>query len=125
LSIFEFEDAPVADGDAEDVWGQVFESGLARTDRLTMNHPLFVPAILIDELKQVGLLELIAEFGAEERRERFDVNEKILPRMKPSTVGRESAAGGDVVDVWMIKQITSPGMQDADHPETGADETRI
>jgi len=44
-----------------------------------MNHPVFVPDMLIDEGKQVGLLELIAELGAEEDRERFDVNEEIRP----------------------------------------------
>lgn len=78
-SLLEFEDALVADGNAKDVRGQIFESRFSRADRLTMNHPIFVPGLLIDELKQVGLLELIAEPGTEEGGERFDVNQKILP----------------------------------------------
>ena len=79
LSIFELEDALVADGNAKEVRGQIFESGFSRAHRLTMNHPIFVPSRLIDEGKQVGLLELIPEFGAEENRERFDVNQEVQP----------------------------------------------
>ena len=43
LAVLEFEDTVVGESDAEDIRGQVLQSGLTRADRLTMDDPLLPP----------------------------------------------------------------------------------
>lgn len=125
MAILEFEDAIVGDGDTKDVRGEIFESGCTRANGQTMNDPIFEPDLLVEEVEEVSLFELIAEFGAEEDREWFNVNEEILARVEPLTIGRESASGGDEMDVRMIEEVTGPGMEETNHAYTSADEARV
>ena len=67
LAVLELEDAVVADGDAEDVRGEVFECCLAAADGLGVDHPGFRPDSLIHLIEQPGLFQLVSELGAEER----------------------------------------------------------
>ena len=101
-AIIEREDAAIAGGDAKDVRSEVFEGGLARAYRLRVNDPIFAPDLLIKEMEEIALFEQVPELGAEEDRERLDVNEEILPGLEPPAIGGESASGGDVVNVRMI-----------------------
>jgi hypothetical protein len=98
---------------------------LSGADGLAMNDPIFEPDLLVNKMEEVSLFELITEFGAEEDREWFKVNEEILARVEPLTICRESASGGDEVNVRMIEEIAGPGVKDTDHPETATDEARI
>ena len=43
FAVFQFEDAVVADGDAEDVGGEILEGVEAIANRLAMHHPLLLP----------------------------------------------------------------------------------
>jgi hypothetical protein len=90
-----------------------------------MNDPIFEPDLLVEEVEEVGLLQLVAELGAEEDREGLDVDEEIRARVKPTAIGRESAPSGDVVDVRMVEEVAGPGMKNTNHADTGADEARI
>jgi hypothetical protein len=125
LTVGEREDAVVGDGDAKDVRGEIFEGCFSTTNRLTMNDPIFEPDLLVEEVEEVGLLQLVAELGAEEDREGLDVDEEIRARVKPMAIGRESAPSGDVVDVRMVEEVAGPGMKHTNHADTGADEARI
>ncbi len=42
-AIVEFDDPPVADGDAKDVGSEILEGGLAGADSLTVNNPVLAP----------------------------------------------------------------------------------
>src|SRR5262245_17332009 len=125
LAILEGEDPAIADGDAKDVRSEVFEGGGACAYRLRVNDPIFAPDLLIKELEEIALFEQVPELGAEQDRERFDVNEEILSGCSPPAIGGQSATGGDVVNVRMVKEIARPGMEDADGAETAPDEARI
>ena len=52
LSVLEFDDALVADGDAKDVRSEVFEGGGACAYRLRVNDPIFAPDLLIKEMEE-------------------------------------------------------------------------
>jgi hypothetical protein len=125
LAILEGEDPAIADGDAKDVRSEVFEGGGASAYRLRVNDPIFAPDLLIKEMEEIALFEQVPELGAEEDRERLDVNEEILPGLEPPAIGEESASGGDVVNVRMIEEIARPGMEDADGADLPSDEARI
>ena len=43
-----------------------------------MNDPIFAPNLLVKEMEEIALFEQVPELGAEQDRERFDVNEEIL-----------------------------------------------
>jgi len=45
VAIFHFEQAPVADGNAEDVGCEILEGAFARAHRFAMYHPRFVPGL--------------------------------------------------------------------------------
>src|SRR5215475_2415421 len=123
LAILEGEDAAIADGDAKDVRSEVFEGGGACAYRLRVNDPIFAPDLLIKEMEEIALFEQVPELGAEEDRERLDVNEEIPSGSSPAAIGGQAASGDDVVKVRMVKEVASPGMEDADSADLGADET--
>jgi len=125
LAIFEREDAAIADGDAKDVRSEVFDGGLARAYGLRVNDPIFAPNLRVKEMEEIALFERVPELGAEQDRERFDVNEEILSGCSPPAIGGQSATGGDVVNVRMVKEIARPGMEDAAGADTAPDEARI
>ena len=124
-AIIEREDAAIADGDAKDVRSEVFEGGLARAYRLRVNDPIFAPDLLIKEMEEIALFEQVPELGAEQDRERLDVNEEILPGLEPAGIFGQAASGDDVVDVRMVEEVASPGMEDADGANLSADEARV
>jgi len=74
LAILEGEDPAIADGDAKDVRSEVFEGGGACAYRLRVNDPIFAPDLLVKEMEEIALFEQIPELGAEQDRERLDVN---------------------------------------------------
>jgi hypothetical protein len=66
LTILQRENAVVRDGDAKDVRSEIFEGSFSRSDRLTMNDPVFLPDLLIKEVVEIGLFEQIPELATEE-----------------------------------------------------------
>jgi hypothetical protein len=64
LVIVQRENPVVADSDAKDVGGQVFEGGLTAADRLAVNDPVLGPDALIDDREQIGLFQVISDLGA-------------------------------------------------------------
>ena len=65
LVVFEFYEAAIADGDPEDVRGQVLESGASIANRFAVNDPLLLPDGGRDIVGEVGFLECVLEFGSE------------------------------------------------------------
>ena len=69
------------------------------------------------------MLHLIAELGSEDFRESFDGEKEIDSGGMPGAIGRtESATRNDVVDMGMVLQGSSPGVQDTEEAgEIGPD----
>jgi hypothetical protein len=88
---FEGEDAAIADSHAKDVRSEVFEGSLAGAYRLRVNDPIFAPDLLVKEMEEIALFEQVQELGAEQDRERLDVNEEILPGLEPAGIFRQAA----------------------------------
>jgi hypothetical protein len=66
LAVFEFEDAVVAQGHAEDIGGEIFQGGLAAADGLTINDPILVPDRRWQLEVEGSFLEGVTELGAED-----------------------------------------------------------
>ena len=65
-AILQLAKAIITEGHAKDVRGEILEGRFATADRLGMDHPVFLPHSGVDLSKQFGLLEGIAELGAED-----------------------------------------------------------
>ena len=128
-------DPVVGDGDAMCVASQVTKYVFGAAEgRLGIDHPL-VPAQLGEQFREplpvlksrrlaaaVELVlvvevfepreELIAEDSAQDRYRQQE--ERVAGGDPTLMVGRQSAARNDTVDMWMERQVRSPGMQDGE-----------
>lgn len=87
LAILQAENPVVADGHAKDVGRQVSEGVLTRADRLTVNHPVLLPDALSDQIKKVGLFQVVSDLGAKRHRQGFDGNQEVGAGADPSAKG--------------------------------------
>ena len=123
--IFQFQQAAVADGNAEDVRREILERVLAGADGPAIDDPILFPGIWRHLVKQFRLLvlERVTKLGAENFRQRFDRHEKLPShRQPPRPIWRQTAAGDDEVQMRMIRQIARPGLQHAKEAKLAADE---
>jgi len=122
LTVLEDEDVLVADGDAEDIGGEVFEGGLAASDGDNVYHPALAPDLPLDLMKQPGLLEQVSELGAEDLGQGFFRQEVVVSGRSPcAAIWGHSAARDQVVDMGVVAKISGPSLQDAHHAEGRAD----
>lgn len=57
-----------------------------------MNDPILAPNLWGNQLEEIGLFEPVAKLGAEENRERLDVNEEAIAGIEPPAIGSEPAS---------------------------------
>src|SRR5712692_8376153 len=56
--------------------------------------------------------QVVGKLGAEEPTEHLHRQEKLPPTGNPArTAGSDAAAGNDAVELWMMMQVLSPGME--------------
>jgi hypothetical protein len=126
LAVGQFENAAVADSDAEDVRGQVFQGMQAIAYGLAMNDPVLLPYFWRDKGEEVGLAQCVAELGTKDGREGLGGKQKVLSGGQPSlAIGGQATTGSEVVDVRVVAEIASPGMEDADETHLSTDKARI
>jgi len=124
-ALLQFTEAVVTEGDAKDARSEILESLYATANGLAMDHPVFVPDGGRDLSKEIGLFQGVTKLGAEDSGERFDGYQEVFAGRAPATVRSEAAAGDDVMDVGMVEELASPGVEHADHAEASADEARV
>jgi hypothetical protein len=124
-ALFKLQDSVVADGDSKDVRREILECSFPRSNWFQVDYSLLLPYAFVDSRKEAGLLQLISNLRAEDDVERFAWNEKPIAGRFPAAVFGEPAAGHDVVNVWVVLQGASPGVEHADHSDSAADEPRI
>jgi hypothetical protein len=90
---------------------------LAGTYGLGIDVPVDLPDFRGDLIEETDLLHFIAELGFEDDGESSDGEIEIDPGGVPEAIGGgEGAAGDDVMDMGMILQGTSPGVEDSEEP---------
>ena len=126
LVVFEFYQAAVVDGDPEDVGSQVLEGSAAVADRFTVDDPILLPDGNRDIVGEVGFLESVMEFGPEDPGESLDWEQEMMMGRQPGAViGGQPTSGDEIVNVRMVGQVASPGVQDTDQAELSADKAGI
>ena len=123
-AILQREEAIRAHGHPNDVRSTRAEGGLAMTDGLRVNTPVFVPSWLVDAGEEGGLFPWIAARGPAEAGERLDVDEERVACGQPLAIGSASASGNARVDVRMGEEVAGPGMEPAPHPKPASDAPR-
>jgi len=66
MTVLERDDVSVADGDREDIRGQVLNGCLAAADGDDVHHPILFPEVRRDLIEKAGSFQQIAEFAAED-----------------------------------------------------------
>ena len=126
LVVFEFYQAAVADGDPEDVGSQVLEGSASIADRFAVNDPLLLPDGGRDIVGEAGFLEGVKEFGPENPGECLDRDQEVMVGREPGAVIEGQPTGRDeIVNVRMVGEVASPGVQNADQTELSADKTGV
>jgi len=126
LVVFELDQAAVADGDTEDVGSQVLEGSVAVADRFAVDDPILLPDIGWDGVGEAGFLKGVMEFGPEDSGEGFDGEQEVMVGREPGAViGGQPTGRDEIVNVRMVGQVASPGVQDADQTELSPDKTGV
>ena len=126
LVVFEFYQAAVADGDPEDVGSQVLEGSAAVADRFAVDDPILLPDSGRDIVGEAGSLESVMEFGPKDFGEGLDWKQEMMVGREPGTViGGQPTGRDEIVNVRMVGQVASPGVQDTDQTELSADKTGV
>ena len=126
LVVVEFEDAVVAEGHAKDIGRQILQGGSTCADGSAVHHPILGPGIRGYFSKEVSLLQGIAKLGSKENGERLGMDEEVLAGREPGlAIKRQSAARDQTMQMGMVSQVPSPGLQDGDHADFAAYEARI
>src|SRR5262249_23708694 len=125
-ALVEFEQTAIAEGHAKDVRSEILEGGMAGADGLGMDHPRLAPSGAGDLGEQAGgLFQLLMKPGAEDQGEGLDGHEEIFTRWQPALVRSPASAGDDEVDMWVIEQRASPGVEHAPQADETAAETWV
>ena len=126
LIVFELDQAAVADGDPEDIRSEIFDGSAAIADRFAVNDPILFPDTGRDIVGEASLLQGVVEFGPEYPGEGFDREQEVMVGRQPGAmIGGHPTGRDEIVNVRMIGQVASPGVQDADQAELSADKTGI
>jgi hypothetical protein len=79
LAVCARDEAVMAEGDSEAVWGPRPQGGRSAPARLTVNPPVAVPHLRIDQRTPLGLVSWRPERGPEEHGEGFDRHQDVFP----------------------------------------------
>jgi hypothetical protein len=92
LTVLELKDPVVAEGHAEDVRGEIFQSGLAAADRLTVDDPVLCPGWRERLGVEWSFPEGVTELGAEDLTQSFDGDQELgMFGGEPVALSRQAA----------------------------------
>jgi hypothetical protein len=123
----EGDNALVGDSDLKDIRGEVGEGGVALVVRLTVDIPGDGPDLRLDVLQQTSVAHLFFEEGTVDGGEGFNRDKEVGAGGPPGrAVLGEATTGHNVMDVRVVLQLPSPGVQDPSEPrEIGPDEALV
>jgi len=122
--IFQLEEAVVANGNSENVRGQILQGMQASADRFTMHNPLLLPNICRNACITSGVTQRLLQFATENPGERSHRQQEIVPCPNPAFFSAlPTTARDEIVDVRMVGQVASPGVQHTHHPNLAAKPT--
>jgi hypothetical protein len=126
-TLLEGDDTAVGDGDSEDREGEVLAGCGPVWVGLAMNVPVGLPNLWIDPFKQSRLAHVVFEESAVDGGEGFNGDKEVDSGRQPlGAVLGEATPWNDVMDVRVLLELSSPGVQDTSKTrEVGADEARI
>jgi hypothetical protein len=126
-AVCEAHDTSVGDSDPEDIRGEVGEGRVSVVIGLTMDVPGDGPDLRINVFQQSSCMHLLFPQSAIDRWEGFHRDKEVGSGRQPrGAVLGEATARDNIVDVGMVLELSSPGMQDTGKTrESGADEPLV
>src|SRR6266508_5045614 len=122
--IFQLEDPVVAKGDPENVRGQILQGIPARAHLFTVHDPLLLPNLCRNTSITIGATQSLLQFATENSGEGTHRQQEVVACGNPFFVS-PSAGRNEIVEVRMVRQVASPGLQNTDHPDLSAHPTRL
>jgi len=98
-----FDEPVVAEGHAEDVRGEILESGAASAYRLTVNDPALFPDAGVQLREEAGIFEFVTQLSAEDQGEWLLGDQKVRACRAPTAGSGEAAAGDHRVNANIIR----------------------
>ena len=120
-------DGRVGQSDAVDVTREILQGVTAITYVLDIHNPIGLPDFGRNgfEDRRCDLLQARLEPLAEQERQCWRRHEEPVFRPAPDTGGIETAAGDQIVDVWMIDNGARPCVQHAGYSGDSAEPFRV
>jgi hypothetical protein len=126
-AVREADETVVGDGDFEDRGGKGGDGGVAVVSGLTMDIPGDGPDLRVDLLQQASVAHVVFEEGTGDGGQGFDGNKEVGAGGPPGHAVRcEAPTGHTVMDVRVVLELPTPGVQDTGEPrQVGPNETRV
>ncbi len=119
--IFQLEQAVVAQSNPENVGRQVPQGIETRPHFFTMDHPFLLPNPGRDAGITICLTQCLLQPGAKYSRERSHREKEVVAGGHPAMLCLvPPACRNEIVNVRMVRQVASPGMQHPHHPDLAA-----
>jgi hypothetical protein len=128
------EDAVIADGDPVGISAQVLKNTLdAIEGGVAIDDPLFVVEVFSEGFEVSGIFEMtetvgkdkiiffegifekIKELASEQRRHHPYGKKKSSTAGYPGAIGRKASPRDNTVEVGMVHEVLTPGMENTDH----------
>ena len=91
-----------------------------------MHDPLLLPDLGRNVPEAIGGLQSLAKFGSEDPGQGSHGEQEVVPGREPGfPVAGQAARGDEVMNVRVIGQVASPGVQDPHHSDLAADEAGV
>lgn len=120
--VIERDESIVGESDSKDVGSQVSKSGMAGSNRTDIDNPVLLPDFGRGLMVEVLMFEGMAKHCAKDFGESRSGQKELLCCRHPAiSVFGEATAGNDHMNVRVVSQIASPGLQDTDYAEASAD----
>ena len=117
------DDPPIRDGDSKDVGRQVLDGGVAIAHGLAIDHPGLAPDGRIDVVQHPFPLQRGLQLLSIEDRQGLAGQKEVDGRRAPLPFGVEPAAGNDIVEMRMIVERATPGMERRQEAHVGSPQT--
>ena len=118
---FQLEEAVVAQGDPENVRGQILQRIQARAHAFTVDDPILLPNLRGNKSITIGAAQSLLQFATENSGERSHGQQEVLACRSPAFFCvLPASTRNEIVDVRMVGQVATPGVQHTQHPELAA-----
>src|SRR6266496_1232146 len=121
---FQLEETVVAQGDAENVRGEILQRIETGAHAFTMDDPILLPNVGRNMSITMGATQSLLQFATENSGEGTHRQQEVLTCRNPAFFSvLPGSTRNEIVDVRMVGEVSSPGVQHTHHPDLSTNPT--